>query len=83
MAMHYILFPILVNRKMDPKLDQSASASDGGSDEAVVNVTPVPKPCELCDEEPISVKFLPCGHAVLCKLCAIRAVKCLECKVNH
>ena len=69
---------------MNPnKVDQSASISDGGSDKTIVNVTPVPRLCELCDEEPISIKFLPCGHAVLCKLCAIRAVKCLECKVSH
>ena len=69
---------------MNPnKVDQSASISDGGSDEdIIINVTPI-RLCELCDEEPISVKFLPCGHAVLCKLCAIRAVKCLECKVSH
>lgn len=64
---------------MDPKIDHSASIFEH---EAIVNVPPVPKLCELCDEEPVSVKFLPCGHAVLCKLCAIRAVKCLECKVN-
>ena len=67
---------------MDQKIDRSASVLDHGGNEATVNVAPAAKLCELCDEEPISVKFLPCGHAVLCRLCAARAVKCLECKVN-
>ena len=65
---------------MDPRTDQPAPVLDHSSDKAI---TPVSKLCELCDEEPVSVKFLPCGHAVLCKLCAVRAVKCLECKVNY
>ena len=37
--------------------------------------------CELCEEEPIGVKFLPCSHSILCELCATRATKCLKCKV--
>lgn len=41
----------------------------------------VAKLCELCEEEPVNVKFLPCGHTALCRLCAVRAVRCLVCKV--
>ena len=37
--------------------------------------------CELCEEEPINVRFHPCKHSVLCELCAERATKCLKCKV--
>ena len=59
-------------------MDLLASISDHGDN---VDSKPAVKLCELCDEEPVSVKFLPCGHAVLCTLCAVRAVKCLECKV--
>ena len=39
------------------------------------------KLCELCEEETIDVKFIPCGHEVLCSLCAHRAVRCLLCRV--
>lgn len=39
------------------------------------------KLCELCEEETVDVVFLPCGHKVLCHLCAVRAVRCLVCKV--
>lgn len=41
---------------------------------------PVPGLCLLCDTL-ITVKFHPCGHAVLCEHCSRRAKKCLECKV--
>lgn len=37
--------------------------------------------CELCEEEPIDVRFLPCQHAVICSICAKRATKCIQCKV--
>ena len=50
-------------------------AADRASDEASQKL------CELCEEERVNVKFLPCGHEVLCSLCAFRAVKCLVCKV--
>ena len=40
-----------------------------------------PQLCDLCDE-PIDIKFLPCGHVVICKLCAKRATKCLACQVH-
>ena len=38
--------------------------------------------CELCEEEPIDVRFLPCEHAVICGICARRATKCIKCKVR-
>ena len=63
-------------------MNQLASISDRDDNEAKISSKPAVKLCELCDEEPIGVKFLPCGHTVLCRLCAIRAVKCLECKVT-
>lgn len=37
--------------------------------------------CELCEEEPINIRFHPCQHAVICELCAERATKCIKCKV--
>ena len=38
--------------------------------------------CELCEEEAIDVRFLPCEHAVICSICAQRATKCIKCKVR-
>ncbi|CAF0849336.1 unnamed protein product [Brachionus calyciflorus] len=35
--------------------------------------------CKLCDEEPITVTFLPCNHKCVCIDCSIRIKKCLEC----
>lgn len=35
--------------------------------------------CKLCDEEPISVTFLPCSHKCVCFDCSIRIKKCIEC----
>lgn len=35
--------------------------------------------CKLCDEEPVSVKFLPCNHKCVCLDCSIRIRKCIEC----
>ena len=36
--------------------------------------------CILCDD-PVSVKLIPCGHSVICKLCVKRATRCPQCKV--
>lgn len=35
--------------------------------------------CKLCDDEPISVEFLPCKHKCVCLECSIRIRKCIEC----
>ena len=35
--------------------------------------------CKLCDEEPCSVVFGPCGHRVVCAECSVRMRKCIEC----
>lgn len=43
-------------------------------------VIPEEQLCLLCDN-PIAVKFEPCGHAVLCEICSERAKKCPKCKV--
>ena len=37
--------------------------------------------CFLC-EDPIDIKFEPCGHAVMCSACAQRTRKCPICKVR-
>ena len=37
--------------------------------------------CFLCDL-PVEVKFEPCGHAILCGTCSLRAKKCIKCKVK-
>ena len=77
---------MFVSGSLDPRqsdnlfLSGSAHSMSNTNKEAN-NSTAATKLCELCDEEPINVKFLPCGHAVICSLCASRAVKCLECKV--
>ena len=38
-----------------------------------------PSICFLCDD-PVTVKLLPCGHAIICSSCAQRAKKCLKCR---
>ncbi|RNA34172.1 E3 ubiquitin- ligase MIB2-like [Brachionus plicatilis] len=35
--------------------------------------------CKLCDEEPITVTFLPCKHKCVCFDCSIRIKKCTDC----
>ena len=37
--------------------------------------------CFLCDT-PITIKFDPCEHSVVCEQCARRASKCPHCKVS-
>ena len=51
---------------------QSISGTDSQSGQQV---------CRLC-ENIVSVKMEPCGHAVLCHICARRATKCLHCRVR-
>ena len=38
--------------------------------------------CFLCDEECSNVKFLPCGHTVMCSKCAVRTKRCPQCQVS-
>ena len=35
--------------------------------------------CKLCDDEPISITFLPCQHKLVCLDCSIRIKRCIEC----
>ena len=37
--------------------------------------------CIIC-LEPVTVQFVPCGHAIFCSVCAERAKKCLKCQVR-
>lgn len=37
--------------------------------------------CVLC-ENPADVKFEPCGHIIMCSVCADRAKRCPVCKVK-
>ena len=43
---------------------------------------PAPKEteCGVCSEVAPPVKFMPCGHSVVCADCSARMKKCLECK---
>ena len=37
--------------------------------------------CFLCDEESSNVRFMPCGHTVMCNMCAKNTKKCPKCQV--
>lgn len=37
--------------------------------------------CKLCEESPVEVAFLPCGHLATCSDCAPAMKSCLICKV--
>ena len=39
--------------------------------------------CFLCDDEPSTVKFIPCGHVVMCSERAVRTKKCPQCQVGQ
>ena len=36
--------------------------------------------CGVCSEMALPVKFMPCGHSVVCSDCSPRMKKCLTCK---
>ena len=38
--------------------------------------------CGVCSELVVPVKFLPCGHAIVCKDCSSRMKKCFQCKTT-
>ena len=35
--------------------------------------------CKLCDEEQISITFMPCKHKICCVDCSVRLKRCFEC----
>ena len=36
--------------------------------------------CRICEEEEISLTFMPCKHAICCSECGIRLKRCIECQ---
>jgi ankyrin repeat protein len=42
------------------------------------------EPCSLCEDNPISIMFQPCGHVTLCHVCGSRAKRCMrkECRAE-
>lgn len=41
-----------------------------------------PPECMVCDDELATVKFVPCGHQIVCPGCCVKMKKCLNCKTE-
>ncbi|KAI9006051.1 hypothetical protein BC832DRAFT_556014, partial [Gaertneriomyces semiglobifer] len=40
-------------------------------------------PCHVCQKSPIAYAAVPCGHASLCKQCAMKQATGGKCRVCH
>ena len=66
----------------NPKTATNSSRSSFSHSKKDVDRTETVPVCRLCDNL-VTIKMEPCGHAVVCHVCARRARKCLQCRVSN